>query len=101
VPRPAILAYLAGELAWGLAHAAEAYAVLNACRALVYLADDRIVSKVEGGELALTGDLAPAALVHRALAQQRGTALAQPPAPDAAAFVQAAAADLAAAASAG
>src|SRR6266487_5421734 len=50
---PTVLRYLAGELAWGLANAPECYAVLNACRALVYLDEDRIVSKVAGGLAAL------------------------------------------------
>ena len=39
VPRRVILDYLAGELHWGAGHAPEAYAVLNACRALIYLTD--------------------------------------------------------------
>jgi streptomycin 3"-adenylyltransferase len=41
VPRGLILAYLAGELSWGLEKASEAYAVLNACRAQVYLTTGR------------------------------------------------------------
>jgi hypothetical protein len=49
VPRRAVLDYLAGELGWGVGHAPEAYAVLNACRALVFLTDHKIVSKIAGG----------------------------------------------------
>jgi hypothetical protein len=94
VPRPAILGYLADELGWGLAHGSEAYAVLNACRALIFLADGEIVSKVAGGLAALDRGLGDAAAIERALDQQRGNA---PPAaiePAAAAFVRSAAAVL-------
>jgi streptomycin 3"-adenylyltransferase len=86
--RPAILSYLAGELDWGLAHAPECYAVLNACRALVYLHDDAIVSKVAGGLAALDRGLAPAGLVQRALDQQQARVPERPPAPDAVSFVR-------------
>jgi Domain of unknown function (DUF4111) len=53
VPRPVILAYLADEMGWGAASAPESYTVLNACRALVFLREGRIVSKVAGGMEAL------------------------------------------------
>src|SRR5262249_60157064 len=72
VSRPVILAYLADELAWGLANAPECYAVLNACRALVYLEEDRIVSKVAGGLAALQRGSGRAAMIRRALDQQQG-----------------------------
>lgn len=91
VARPDVLAYLADELSWGLANASERYAVLNACRALVYLADGAIISKVGGGETALRRDLGPADVITRALAQQRGAQADQPPQPEATAFVLAAA----------
>jgi hypothetical protein len=94
VPRQTILAYLAGELHWGLRHASEAYAVLNACRAMVYLTDDAIVSKIAGGEAALSRGFGPAGLVTRALSQQRGTAAGQQPEDDAIEFVLATAAAL-------
>jgi hypothetical protein len=94
VTRQQILAYLAGELAWGLEHAPEAYAVLNGCRALVFLTDGQLVSKVAGGEAALRSGLAPAGLIQRALAQQLGRAPEQQPGTDAAAFVLATAAAL-------
>ena len=94
VGRPLILDYLAGELRWGLEHAPEAYAVLNTCRALIYLADGGLVSKVAGGDTAgglvskvaggdtaLRRGLGPAGLIRRALAQQEGRAA------EAAAFV--------------
>jgi hypothetical protein len=92
VSRQRILAYLAGELRFGLEHGTEAYAVLNACRALVYRADGLIVSKLGGGESALRRGLGPAELIRSALAQQRGQAAQRSPGADAAAFVQAAAA---------
>jgi hypothetical protein len=94
VSRPAVLAYLADEAGWGLENAPEAYAVLNACRATVFLAADQIVSKVEGGEIALRRGLGPAAVIERALAQQRGLSPEARPAPDAAEFVRATAATL-------
>jgi len=89
VPRPAILGYLAGELRWGLEHATEAYAVLNACRARVFLADGRIVSKVAGGTIVLSQGLGPAAVIGRALDQQQGHAPSARPGRDAADFVTA------------
>jgi hypothetical protein len=94
VPRQTILDYLAGELCWGVEHAPEAYAVLNACRALIYLTDQQIVSKIAGGEAVLTRGAGPAEVIQRALDQQRGSRPDRPPAPDAASFVQATAAAL-------
>jgi Domain of unknown function (DUF4111) len=94
VPRRAILDYLAGELDWGIGPAPEAYAVLNACRALIYLTDHKIVSKIAGGEAVLSRGTGPAAVIERALAQQRGGEPDQPPAADAVSFVLAAAATL-------
>jgi hypothetical protein len=94
VGRTQILTYLAGELSWGLEHAPEAYAVLNACRALVYLADGQLVSKVAGGDAALRRGLGPAGLIRRALAQQQGQAPGRKPGQDAAEFVLATAAAL-------
>jgi hypothetical protein len=94
VPRRAILDYLAGELAWGTGHAPEAYAVLNACRALIYLTDHVIVSKIAGGEAVLGRGTGPADVIERALAQQRGSEPDQPPALDAVSFVLATAAML-------
>ena len=94
VPRRAILDYLAGELAWGTGHAPEAYAVLNACRALIYLTDHVIVSKIAGGEAVLSRGTGPAGVIERALAQQRGSEPDRPPALDAVSFVLATAAML-------
>jgi Domain of unknown function (DUF4111) len=94
VPRPVILGYLADELDWGLENALEPYAVLNACRALVYAADGTIVSKIAGGDAALGRGLAPPAIIRRALDQQLGRRPEQATATDAAAFVTATAATL-------
>jgi hypothetical protein len=74
IPRAAVLRYLANELDWGLEHADESYVVLNALRALVYVRDGALVSKVEAGQLALRDDELPDDLVRRALATQRGEA---------------------------
>jgi Domain of unknown function (DUF4111) len=94
VPRRAILDYLAGELGWGIGHAPEAYAVLNTCRAQVYLTDHQIVSKIAGGEAVLSRGTGPAEVIERALAQQCGSEPDRPPAPDAVSFVLATAAAL-------
>jgi len=94
VPRPVILGYLADELRWGIEHAGEAYAVLNACRAQVYLADGRVVSKVAGGRIAQARGLGPAAVIGRALDQQQGHAPQRDPGRDAADFVLAVAVTL-------
>ena len=94
VGRQHILPYLASELRWGLEHAPEAYAVLNTCRALIYLEDGELVSKVAGGDAALRRGLGPAGLIRRALAQQEGRAAEQRPGADAAAFALATAAAL-------
>ncbi|HSR86966.1 MAG TPA: aminoglycoside adenylyltransferase domain-containing protein [Streptosporangiaceae bacterium] len=89
IARTDVLSYLADELSWGLANAPERYAVLNACRAALYLTDGIIVSKIGGGEAALVRRTGPADVVTRALAQQRRTQPDQPPADDAIAFVEA------------
>jgi Domain of unknown function (DUF4111) len=88
VPRAMILAYLADELGWGLAHGSAGYAVLNACRALIYAADGDLVSKLAGGRLAVDRGLGPADVITRALAEQQGTSPPDPITDRAAAFVQ-------------
>jgi len=100
IPRRSVLRYLASELSWGAEHGSEAYAVLNACRALIYLTDDQIVSKIAGGEAALSRGAGPDKVIRRALGQQRGSQPEQPPSADALEFVLAAAAELHAAAAA-
>jgi hypothetical protein len=89
VSRHAVLGYLADEARWAIEHSPESYAVLNACRAMIYLTDQQIVSKISGGEEALKRGLGPADVIERALRQQRGTEPDQPPALDAVNFVEA------------
>ena len=101
VPRPVILGYLAGELGWGLEHGTEAYAVLNAGRAQVFLADGRIVSKIEGGRIALARGFGPPAVLRRALDQQQGRAPERATGEDAVGYIQAVADHLRSAAQAG
>ena len=98
VDRPVILAYLADELGWGLANAPESYAVLNACRALVYLRQGKLVGKVAAGLAALDDGSGPAEVVRRALDQQRARAPERTAGPDAVAFAERVAAALRAAA---
>jgi streptomycin 3"-adenylyltransferase len=74
VDRPIVLSYLADELEWGLHHGSQAYAVLNACRALVYLHDEQIVSKIAGGTAALERGLGPSDVIRRALHHHQGKA---------------------------
>jgi len=99
VGRAVILGYLAAELGWGLANAPENYAVLNACRALVYLNEGRIVAKVAGGLAALEAGSGPPDVLRRALDQQQGRAPERAVGPEAVAFVQRVAAMLRAEAS--
>jgi aminoglycoside adenylyltransferase-like protein len=96
--RPVILAYLAGELGWGLANAPESYAVLNACRALVYLRQGKLVGKVAAGLAALDDGGGTAEVVQRALDQQLARAPERAAGPDAVAFAERVAAALRAAA---
>jgi hypothetical protein len=98
VDRSLILSYLADELGWGLANAPECYAVLNACRALVYLNEGRIISKIAGGLAALDRGFGPPGLVLRALDQQQARAPEGAAGPDAIRFVRESAAALRAAA---
>lgn len=87
VPRAVILTYLVDELAWGLAHASEAYVVLNSCRALIYAARGELVSKVSGGRMALELGLGPSDVIARALEEQEGRNPTAAVGADASAFV--------------
>jgi hypothetical protein len=87
VPRAVILGRLADELAWGLEHGSEAYAVLNAGRAQIFLADDELVSKIRGGRLALARGLGLPAVLRRALDQQQGQSPEQAVGRDAADYI--------------
>jgi streptomycin 3"-adenylyltransferase len=64
-----IIAAILDELDWGAAEAPLAYAVLNACRALVYAYTQELVSKVDAGRWYLD-HRGPDALVERAVAEQ-------------------------------
>lgn len=70
MPRPAVLQALATELAWGLEHAPATYALLNACRALVYQRDAQLVAKTTGARWVLDRGLGPSEGIRRALATQ-------------------------------
>jgi streptomycin 3"-adenylyltransferase len=87
-PREVVLERLAAELRWSLDHASGAYAVLNACRALLWAEEGRVASKVEGGEWALRRLPSSAHVIERALASQR-TGGGGPPGVDICAFVRA------------
>ncbi len=97
VARELILPYLAHELAWGVAQASEEYAVLNACRALVYLCGGGIVSKIAGAERVIAERLGPVPLIELALARQRGLLPSARPGAAAAEFASSVAARLLAA----
>ena len=71
VPRLMLLEAFHDELAWGLANAPARYAVLNACRAWAFADEDRLLSKVEGGDWAIARGFEPP-IVGAALAAQRG-----------------------------
>ncbi|MEO6511818.1 MAG: aminoglycoside adenylyltransferase domain-containing protein [Nocardioides sp.] len=74
VPRTLVLARVSDELTWAVEHVPDEYAVLNACRALHYATDGALVSKVAGGEWALTRlSGAERTIVDAALARQQET----------------------------
>ncbi len=87
VPRSVVLPYLVDELRWGMGHTSAAYAVLNACRALTFMSRGELVSKIEGGQLAVEEGLGPVEVITRALAEQRGLAEPGPLTLEATAFV--------------
>lgn len=93
VDHATLLAHLAGELGWGLDHADQRYAVLNACRAVVAARQGRLVSKVEGGRWWLT-HRGEEPLVRQALAAQETGHDLGPSTPAARAFVKRAAGEL-------
>lgn len=69
---------LASDLAWGMDQGNYSYALLNACRCLMYLREGTLGSKVEGAEWAKAERVVPAEPVDVALAVQRGDSLNQP-----------------------
>ena len=83
VARDDVLAQLAAELDWALAHAHEAYLVLNALRAEAYVTTGAWLSETAAGERA-----ADQPLVARALAVQRGEEEPGPPGDEARALAR-------------
>lgn len=78
IPRSTVLAAMAEELSWGLQHASMHYTLLNACRAVAYAVDGRLISKLAGGQWALQRQTGPVERIERALAAQVGTRPAVP-----------------------
>lgn len=81
-----VLGQMISELRWGLEHAPEAYAVLNACRAHFYLEHGVFCSKVEGG-LWARDRFDASALIDRALGTQQGSREASACTPETEVFV--------------
>jgi len=73
VRQAAVLEALSQELIWALQHAPAQYALLNSCRALVYLREDELVAKTTGGQWALDQGVGPADGIRRALSVQAGS----------------------------
>ncbi len=88
VPRAVVLAYLVDELRWGIANAPAAYAVLNACRALIFANHGDLVSKIAGGQIAVDRRLGPVGMIASALDEQRALSEPRPISPEATAFVE-------------
>jgi predicted nucleotidyltransferase len=86
VPRADVLDHLEDELTWALHHAPEAYAVLNACRALAYLETETIMSKIDGARYALDRE-GTRDLIVGAIEMQQGSVAEHPPTPAAHEFV--------------
>jgi hypothetical protein len=73
VPGELVRAQLTAELRWAAEESPGEYAVLNACRAWRYAVDGTLVSKIDGGEWALSRATGPdRELIAAALARQRG-----------------------------
>lgn len=88
VPRATVLSYLIEELRWGLAEADQRYAVLNACRALAYLREGAVLSKIDGGRWALRAGWSDE-LIEAALDAQAAGSDLGPSTPAARDFVEA------------
>jgi Domain of unknown function (DUF4111)/Nucleotidyltransferase domain len=76
IPRALLLRGFASELRWAEDHASPSYQVLNACRALRFLEEGILCSKLEGAEWARSRGL-HAALVDAAIGHRRGVTAAQ------------------------
>jgi streptomycin 3"-adenylyltransferase len=86
-PRAAALLAIEEDLRWALDRRKLGYAVLNACRAVRFLKDDRVSSKLDAGAWAIEHRAAPASLVREAMAERRGARANIAPS-DAAEFVE-------------
>lgn len=71
-PREATLLALEEDLRWALERGKLSYAVLNACRAIRFLKEDQVTSKLEAGTWAIQHRSAPATLVREAMIHTRG-----------------------------
>ena len=87
IPRALLLRGFAGELRWAEEHASPSYQVLNACRALRFLEEGALCSKLEGAEWARARGLQPG-LVDAAVRSRRGLTETQPSAELAAEFLR-------------
>jgi streptomycin 3"-adenylyltransferase len=92
VPHDRLLAAIRDEMAWGLSawrqsSAPFEYAVLNACRALLFARDGSLRSKVAGGEWYRAAHPADR-VVAAALSRQRGVATDEPSRDAVAEFVE-------------
>ena len=76
-PRAILLRSFVGELRWAEEHASPSYQVLNACRALRFVEEGVLCSKLEGAEWARSRGLRPE-LVDAAARHRRGVTDAQP-----------------------
>lgn len=70
VPPARLIRAIHEEVQWGLAHGHLSYAVLNACRALRFVDDGVLCSKLDGGEWVLTRH-PDESVVRQALVDQR------------------------------
>ena len=86
IGRAHVLGYLRAELRWALEHAPEAYGVLNACRALAYLENSSVVSKIEGAQYAIDRG-GPVDLINESLSMQQVTSADRPPSREAREFI--------------
>jgi Domain of unknown function (DUF4111) len=77
IPRAMLLRSFVGELRWAEEHASAAYQVLNACRALRFLEEGVLCSKLEGAEWAQDRGMSPS-LVEAAIRHRRGVTEDQP-----------------------
>ena len=86
VTRSQLVDYLRDELQWGVDHADQRYAVLNACRAVAYARSGLLLSKPDGGRW-WRREIGVQSLVEEALtAQEEGRDLG-PSTPEARSFI--------------